>query len=74
MHRTRREDWGCGGQHHTSRSNERFTGRTTVYAVFISHDQSGNERGVNVAKRSALIKRGLVQGMNPIKLNAVRRG
>ena len=74
MHHTRREDRGCGSQQPTSRSNERFTGRTTVYAAFIAHDQSGNERGVKVAKRSALIKRGLVQGMNPIKLNAVRRG
>ena len=58
----------------TSKSDERFTGRTTVYAAFIAHDWSGNERAVNVAKRSALIKRGLVPGMNPIRLNAVWRG
>ena len=74
MHHTRREDRGCGSQQPTSRSNERFTGGTTVYAAFIAHDHSGNERGVVVAKRSALLKRGLVEGMKPIKFNAVRRG
>ena len=29
----------------TSKSDERFTGRTTVYAAFIAHDRLGNERG-----------------------------
>ena len=58
----------------TSRSNERFTDRTTVYAAFIAHNWSGNERAVNVCKRSAMVKRGLVPNMNLTRLNYVWRG
>ena len=34
-----------------SESDERFRGRTTIYAATIAHDRSGNERAVNVCKR-----------------------
>ena len=55
------------------KSDERFKGRTTVYAAGIAHDRSGNERGVNVCKRSALLKRGFHHNMNPIRFNCVWR-
>ena len=42
-----------------------------MFAAYVAHDRSGNERGVNVCKRSAVLKRGLVPGMNPIRLNYV---
>ena len=51
-----------------SRSDERFRDRTTVYAATVAHDRSGNERSVNVWKRSAMMKRGFKSGMNPIRL------
>ena len=57
-----------------SKSNERFRGRMTVYAATVAHDRSGNERSVNVCKRSAMMKRGFKPGMNPIRFNAVWRG
>jgi hypothetical protein len=55
----------------SSRSDERFRGRKTVYAATVAHDRSGNERGVNVSKRSGLMKRGFHHGMNPIRFNCV---
>ena len=57
-----------------SKSDERFRGRMTVYAATVAHDRSGNERSVNVCKRSAMMKRGFKPGMNPIRFNAVWRG
>ena len=57
-----------------SRSDERFRDRTTVYAATVAHDISGNKMGVNVYKRSAMMKRGFKAGMNPIRFNAVWRG
>jgi hypothetical protein len=55
------------------RSDERFRDRKTVYAASVAYDCSGNERGVNVPKRSGLIKRGFHQRMNPIRFNCVWR-
>ena len=53
------------------KSDERFTGRKTMYAAGIAHDRSGNERGVNVCKRLALMKRRFHQRMNPIRFNCI---
>ena len=58
----------------TSRSDERFTDKMTVYAAFIAHNRLGNERAVNVCKRSVMVKRRLVPNMNPARLNYVWRG
>ena len=57
-----------------SKSDERFKERTTVYAATVAHDRSGNERAVNVCKRSGMIKRGFKPNMNPIRFNYVWRG
>ena len=57
-----------------SKSDERFKGRTTVYAATITHDRSGNERAVNVCKRSGVMKRGFKPHMNKVRFNYVWRG
>ena len=57
----------------SSKGDERFRDQTTMYAATVTHDQSGNERAVNVCKRSALLKRGFKPGMNPIRFNCVWR-
>ena len=57
----------------SAKSDERFADRTTVYAATIVHDRSGNERAVNVCKRSGMMKRGFLPGMNPIRFNYVWR-
>ena len=57
-----------------SKSDERFKGRTTVYAATIAHDRSGNERAVNVCKRSGAMSRGFKPLMNPVRFNYVWRG
>ena len=58
-HRAKGAAWLAGKQHAlqppSARSDERFRDRTTVYAVTIAHDQSGNERAVNVFKCSGLV-------------------
>ena len=54
-----------------ARSNEMFRYRTMVYAPTVAHDRSGNERAVNVCKRSQMMKRGLYPGMNLIRFNYV---
>ena len=57
----------------SAKSDERFRDRTTVYAATVAHDRSGNERAVNVCKRSQMMKRGFYPGMNPIRFNYVWR-
>ena len=57
----------------SSRSDERFRERKTVYAAGIAHDRSGNERAVNVSKRSGLMKLGFQTIMNPIRFNCAWR-
>ena len=57
-----------------SKSDERFKERMTVYAATIAHDRSGNERAVNVCKRSGVMKRAFKPNMNPIRFNYAWRG
>ena len=57
----------------SAKSDQRFKGRTTVYAATIAHDRSGNERVVNVCKRSRLMKRGFQENMNPVRFNTAWR-
>jgi hypothetical protein len=51
-----------------AKSDKRFKGKQTVYAGCIAHDRSGNERGVNVCKRSGLFQRGFLPGMSARRL------
>jgi len=57
----------------SSKSDQRFRGRKTVYAACIAHDRSGNERAVNVCKRSGMGKRGFRENMCPIRFNRAWR-
>ena len=57
-----------------SKSDERFRDRTTIYAVTIAHDRSGNERAVNVCKRLGVMKHGFKQGLNTVRFNYLWRG
>ena len=57
-----------------SKSDERFKGRTTIYGATIAHDRSGNERAVNVYKRSGVMKQGFKPDMNKVRFNYVWRG
>jgi hypothetical protein len=45
-----------------AKSDERFKGSDTIISASIASDRGGNERGVNISKRSGVIKRGF---MNP---------
>ena len=56
-----------------AKSDKRFTGGQTIYAGCIAHDRSGNERGVNVCKRSGLFQRGFRQGMCPTQFQKTWR-
>ena len=53
----------------SARSDKRFPGHQTIYAGTVAHDRSGNERAVNLCKRSGLMKRGFKQGMSARRFN-----
>ena len=53
----------------SARSDRRFPGCQTIFAGAVAHDRSGNERAVNLCKRSGLMKRGYKQGMSARRFN-----
>ena len=52
-----------------AKSDRRFVGSEAVVSASVASDRSGNERAVNMAKKSGFIKRGLTCGSNPERLN-----
>ena len=54
-----------------AKSDRRFSGGDAVVSSSVASDRSGNERGVNLSKKPGYIKRGLVPGGCPIRLNNV---
>lgn len=46
------------------KSDQRFKGSDTMFSASIASDRGGNERGVNVSKRSGVVKRGFKSGMD----------
>ena len=48
--------------------DERFRDEATVYAAAVAHNLSGNERAVNICKRSRMMKHEFYLGINPIRL------
>ena len=46
------------------KSDQRFKGEDTLYSASLASDRGGNERGVNVSKRSGVIKKGFGVGMD----------
>ncbi len=57
----------------SSKSDQRFAGRQTLYAACIAHDRSGNERAVNICKRSGLMKCAFSPEMSATRFNYVWR-
>lgn len=53
------------------KSDLRFKGRDTLFSASIASDRGGNERTVNVSKRSGYVKRGYQPGMDPVMFNDV---
>jgi len=51
-----------------ARSDQRFNSREVLRSGAVASDRSSNERGVNVMKRSALIRRGLGKHQDPASL------
>ena len=54
-----------------ARSDRKFTGLETVVSGSVASDRSGNERAVNRAKMSGILKRALHQSGCPKRLNDV---
>ena len=54
-----------------AKCDRRFAGKETVSSASVASDRSGNERGVNLSKKAGYIKRGLVPGGCPKRLNNV---
>ena len=48
-----------------AKSDQRFKGSDTLISASIAADRGGNERGVNISKRSGVIKRGFKTNMDP---------
>jgi hypothetical protein len=47
-----------------AKSDQRFKGSDTLISASVASDRGGNERGVNVSKRSGIIKRGFKANMD----------
>jgi hypothetical protein len=47
-----------------AKSDQRFKGSDTLISASIASDRGGNERGVNISKRSGVIKRGFKANMD----------
>ncbi|KAL7427990.1 hypothetical protein ACHAXH_000754 [Discostella pseudostelligera] len=54
-------------------SDRRFSGKETKISASIASDRGGNERAVNVSKRSAYISRGFRPNMNPERFDMAWR-
>ena len=68
-YRARAQNWRCGEQLTAQpifgKSDQQFKGSETKYSASLASDRGANERGVNVSKRSGIIKRGFKPGMDP---------
>jgi hypothetical protein len=68
-YRARAVCWRKGGQLVAqpiyAKSDQRFKGSDTLISASIAADRGGNERGVNISKRSGVIKRGFKTNMDP---------
>ena len=54
-----------------AKSDRKFTGLETITSASVASDRGGNERGVNVCKRSGFLQRGLRPKSCPIRLDNV---
>ena len=74
-YRARISNWNQDGQLTAqpiyAKSDQRFKGSDTLLSASIASDRGGNERVVNVSKRSGIIKRGCNVGMDASMFNDV---
>ena len=65
--------WKTGRQHvlqpDWAESDKHFSRIQTLRSASIATDRAGNERGVNVCKRSWFVRRGFTPSMNPILIS-----
>ena len=52
-----------------AKSDRRFSGNDTLSSASVAYDWSGNERGVGLSKKGGFVKRGLLPGGCPKRLN-----
>ena len=68
-YRARAQNWRRGEQLTAQpifgKSDQQFKGAETKYSASLASDRGANERGVNVSKRSGIVKRGFKPGMDP---------
>jgi hypothetical protein len=72
-YRAKKIAWKCGRQlvlqPEWAESDKRFSRKETLLSASVATDRSGNERGVNVSKRSWFVSRGFTPNMNPQLIN-----
>ena len=72
-YRTTQSSFHAGGQRVLqpvfAKSDRRFTRDETLRTASVATDRAGNERAVNVCKRSWYIARGLTPNMSPKRMN-----
>jgi len=65
--------WKCGKQlvlqPEWAESDKHFSRKQTMLSASVATDRAGNERGVNVSKRSWFVERGLTPNMSPQLIN-----
>ena len=54
-----------------ARSDRKFQDHETLLSASVAADRSGNERAVNVSKRSGMLKRGMHQRMSPKRMDNI---
>ena len=54
-----------------AKSDTRFTGEETITSASVAADRSGNERAVNVCKRSGYLQRGLSTKACPVRMSNI---
>ena len=54
-----------------AKCDTKFSGKETLTSASVATDQSGNERAVNVAKKSGFVKRGLQSNACPVWLDNI---
>ena len=53
------------------KSDEKFSGKETLTSASVATDWSGNERAVNVMKKSRFVKRRLQPNVCPVQLDKI---
>ena len=72
-YRAKKVAWKCGKQlvlqPEWAESDKHSSLKQTLLSASVATDRSGNERGVNVSKRSRFLSRGFTPNMDPQLIN-----